>query len=336
MLADRVGQLKIPQVDLKNHIPHNTRDLADIKILHSQFRCEAARDRFNVDGNGLEAEEEVMLIQKTFPAVVQANVQCAMAAWLFILCFVDDLIDRLSPDDGVAVARRLAQSMMPITTSSSRRMIKQDALAVHFNDTFKADKSVSERLDHAVLCFRKHSKIWLPDVVYDRFCTDVGEVFSAMVADIQFKDRKDRDLLEYLTIRTTSIGTSPFFCLLRFSVGYTRYPTPQLVLLESCVSSISALQNDIIGLERDIATHEWMNYAVIYSHYRGDLVEHGTCELGAGIRETVEQYHLFLELAHTYWNNILEEQCEDTVVAASLLDFVAQHFQMARRSKRYI
>jgi len=161
--------LKIPRVDPKNHIPHTTRDLADIKTLHAQFRWEAVRDRSSINGNGLEAEEEVTSIQKSFPAVVQANVQCAMAAWLFILCFVDDLLDRLSPDDGVTVAQQLAHSMMPMTSSPTERMRKQDALAVHFSDTSTADKSVPERLKHAVLCFREHSKIWVPDVVYDRF-----------------------------------------------------------------------------------------------------------------------------------------------------------------------
>ena len=337
MLADRVGQLKIPRVDPKNHIPHTTRDLADVKTLHAQFRWEAVRDRSSINGNGLEAEEEVTSIQKSFPAVVQANVQCAMAAWLFILCFVDDLLDRLSPDDGVTVAQQLAHSMIPMTSSPTERMRKQDALAVHFSDTSTADKSVPERLKHAVLCFREHSKIWVPDVVYDRFCTDVSEVFSAMATDIQFKNRRDRDLFAYINIRTISIGTGPFFCLLRFSMGYTRYPTPQLISLESCVSSLSALLNDIIGLEREIAAKEWMNYAIICSNYRGDLVGQGTLELEPGIRQTVEEYHLLLELAHEYWNNILEENCEEDIhVAASLLDFVAQHFHVERCSKRYM
>jgi hypothetical protein len=47
---------------------------------------------FQLDGLGLQAEDEVTLVQRTISTVSQADVHCAMAAWLFILCFVDMLI----------------------------------------------------------------------------------------------------------------------------------------------------------------------------------------------------------------------------------------------------
>jgi hypothetical protein len=141
-------------------------------------------------------------------------------------------------------------------------------------------------------------KALLTGASYRDLCHGISEVFDAMVEELRFRQFLDRDLFKYLSIRGSTVGLTPFFHLLRVNLGHSRPCSQNLTILELCVHIVVGLQNDLIGVERDIATREWMNYAVVYAGYRGDLDQRdGMKVVESGIHRAVERHNFVMKLA---------------------------------------
>lgn len=256
-----------------------------------------------------------------------------MAAWLYVLCHVDDLVDLLGPGVGVLTVQKLALIMGSLSDDPEER---QEKLIKGSNDGNGVETKAVTWMEYSVSCFRRYAKAWIPDKIFESFCSEVGEVFTSMSDDIRFKSNKDNDLWRYLSIRTTAFGTGPFFSLLRCGIGFEGQPTTRVRLLQMHISTLSALQNDIVGLERDLATGEWMNYAVVYSGCQDPFNGLYMGDFEAGIQKLLEEYHAFLDIALGIWTRIFEDSsAKDQQLAGSLLNFLSHHYDWACQTTRY-
>ena len=301
--------------------------------IYSTFRLEVEPEHPSVP-TSVKAMNELMVIQNTFPSVSSTAILVSMTAWLFVLCFVDDHVDQMEASAG----RTLLNDIMAVLAPGAP--LPDDLIAekgFFMNSMRDEDLRAVRQVRHTMSCFLRNVKALLPATTYEALCHDISDVFVAMVDDLRFKKHMNTDLPEYLRIRDSTIGVSPFFTLLRTSLGYVSEPSIALTLLESHITTAVVLQNDLIGLERDIHSGEWMNYGIIYTAYRGSLEDENTATaIGPGISQTVTEHNTAIEVAMDVLESIVEgNSVHDIQVALSVLVFVSRHFSVAKRSERY-
>jgi hypothetical protein len=181
---------------------------------------------------------------------------------------------------------------------------------------------------------RQHLQALLPLSAYHDLCPDMIAVFEAMYEEISFRQLKDRDLARYLAIRAQTIALFPLFKLVRFSSGSEPMASQQISQLESSVSLAVGLQNDIVGVDKDIAQGDWMNYPMVYAESCNSTDKLAAIEIGA--QKGVENHNFAVKVAIEQWNVIRDNgSSEDREVAAAILILVARHFKWASEAKRY-
>ena len=94
------------------------------------------------------------------------------------------------------------------------------------------------------------------------------------------------------------------------------------------------MQNDILGLDRDIAEGEWMSYPIVYAASKG--LEGHADTISEGATEGVVIHNRAIEIAvHACQDLMVQGQESGLAMAVSLLELVSRHFKWAHESKRY-
>lgn len=121
------------------------------------------------------------------------------------------------------------------------------------------------RVQHLARTLRKHCARYLAKSTCLVFFREVCAVFYAHIDEIYFlSGRIPNDLPTYMTIRSRTISLNPFFEVIKWE-----YLPPEWRLsgtwekLQHEVSSAAGLQNDLIGLERDLDAGEQLNSVVV-------------------------------------------------------------------------
>jgi hypothetical protein len=316
--------------------------LTDALSLHLRFRLDA-EPSYPLQETHKKAKTELKAIQDTLPAVHSPTILASMTAYFFILCHVDDLVEEMSPDAAQAILMEVPGLFQgPRRQSLALGMLGEpDSQPSVFRNRSKScytcDYTFAQQIRHVIDSFRRHVTELLHASTYESLCCDICKVFAAMSEEIHFRRQMDCDMRKYLSIRVLTIGLTPLFNLLRVSMGHSGQPSQNLDLLDQGVHLIVGLQNDIVGVQKDVVTREWMNYAVVYAKYHGDIKSGERLELvEEGMQKAVDSHNVAMELVMEYWEAIVEGgDAKEIQVALSLLVFVAEHFKWATRSKRY-
>jgi len=312
--------------------------------IHTKFRIEVETSS-PLTRTHKKASTELEAIEGTFPNLQDPVIAASMAAWLYFLCLVDDLVEEMNADAGVSIlneiiillkgSRRSSFDLgilgRPVPTAKGKNHTQSKS-------SYSCDTVFEYEIRHVTSCFRLHLMALLPCATYEGFCDDIGNVFEAMAKEIGFRRYQKGDISEYMRIRESTIGLTPFFNLLRVSQKYSSQGSSgSLALLELCVNVVVGLQNDLIGLEKDIATREWMNYAIVDVGYRGDMEQREALQLvKPGVQRAVESHNCTVRLAVKYWEElVVEGNVQDIQIALSMLVFIDRHLQWALTSKRY-
>ncbi|KAK4962480.1 hypothetical protein LTR10_000106 [Elasticomyces elasticus] len=200
-----------------------------------------------------KAEKDVAAIWLAFPDLQSESTVLAMAAWLALLCNVDDEIERLD-----ANTAQLALSDSAAILASSMR-----------NNERRPQRYGGACLNPACDSIRAWTKNFVrqlrglvPQAVYINVVNNVLDVWEALQDEAYLQEEPVSDIESYLEIRTRTVGLRPFFDLLQADLQLEDDELarePSIWQLEQNVTLAVALQNDIVGLKRDLADAEPLN-----------------------------------------------------------------------------
>lgn len=141
---------------------------------------------------------------------------------------------------------------------------------------------------------RSHcSKLLTPQCAH-AFREAVGDVFEAHIDESRFlQGLIPQNISTYMNIRCRTISLNPFFEVIK-----TQYLSPDTLLhpiwhnLQHAVSCAAGLQNDLIGLERDIEKGEELNAVIVLM--RGRFTQHDESDEAAfasNLHTVIEQHN---------------------------------------------
>lgn len=253
------------------------------------------------------------------------------------------MVEGMTSDAGQCVLNDLCASLRSsarqdgVFLSPSRSEVEAKDDGVPATLSQGRDMAYSQRLWHTVSHFREHLQSLLPTDAWSGVCMDVSGVFDALIDEIEFRKLRNTDMSRYLSIRGATMGLEPFFRLLRLSVGNTSSQSSDLAGLGTCLCVVAGLQNDLLGVEKDITSGDGMNYALVHaSDYVGADAGRWNKAIEAGIQQGARCHNSAMILAIEFFEAILEKGSNHDVQAAyAMLLFVARHFQWASKAKRY-
>ena len=140
---------------------------------------------------------------------------------------------------------------------------------------------------------RDHCKNYLSYETSTIFIREVINVCNSHIDGIDFINGKvSNDLPTYMNIRERSISLSPFIEVIKYEYLPREWRSHNCwKVLQKNVTSICGLQNDLIGLERDLEDGEALNAVVVLIKARGQ----GESVLRQCLRKVVKKHNLYSE-----------------------------------------
>lgn len=196
-------------------------------------------------------------------------------------------------------------------------------------------------IHHTVREFSKYSYSLLPTTTYTPFVGDVNEIFDAMLVEMDFRESSPTTVESYMKIRKVTIAISPFFTLLEGSVDLD-FKSDALAELKELLKEACGLQNDLIGLDKDIQTGWPMNVIMVLRELdmkqllvRG-LEEEEAQIMRQSVKEACDMHNEAVGKAVERWEAIRASNMKSEKQLSDLMMvFMNRHFQWAIVSKRY-
>lgn len=134
---------------------------------------------------------------------------------------------------------------------------------------------------------------------------------------------------DYFHVRQASVGIKPFFNLL--SCGMTE--SLDFNELEDMVVHTTVLQNDIVGLERDIKSGDSMNAIILAT--KPQPQGQGECKPEA-MQNLAHRHNAYMQAAMEHYQ-AMEGRLgfDESRTSTSIMLFASRHLRWAMTSKRY-
>ncbi|KAK2616800.1 hypothetical protein QQS21_000177 [Conoideocrella luteorostrata] len=290
--------------------------------VHTEFRGHMLQHERSWEKNVSAARAEVNTINTLFPRQLSDDIRICFAAWLCFACAADDILETISPDEGEAVLYEcigIVQGYSPFGGPS------------HTSDT---------RIQHMAEILHSHCSKHLSRSTCRVFFQEVCAVLQAHVDEKYFlSGRLLTDMPTYMTIRSRTISLNPFFEIIKAECLPEIYRlSPTWQQLQHHVSSTAGLQNDLIGLERDLEEGEQLNAVVVLMAANNSdqppgaqlaaCVALAVAEHNKSIAQVVALVSCVAKLGET-----MPDSVADTLLHISLL--CETHLRWATSAKRY-
>ncbi|OQE17815.1 hypothetical protein PENFLA_c023G05479 [Penicillium flavigenum] len=216
---------------------------------HVDFRLAAAPSWMDMTKEDILAQAigEVETFSLFFPEVRAEHVRVCMAAWLGVICTVDDLLERMTPSEAEAAIE------ISVVALQGKESVEEKSGGI----------SLAGEVYSLMSTFRKHCCRYLSEAAAKGFFYEIDKVFNGFVEEIGFRQGHTiRDLERYMEIRTRTIGVAPFFALIRSELPPSDYPD-DFVAVQKAMNMAVGLQNDLIGLEKDLENGELLNAVLV-------------------------------------------------------------------------
>ncbi|CAG9976188.1 unnamed protein product [Clonostachys byssicola] len=257
MKHDICLQLQVPNVDLHPErseptVLNSTRldtspNVSAVQKAHLELKVamHAAATSFQTCEE--QSRAEVAVIKRFFPGCLADNVRICFAAWLAFVCAMDDKLESLQPSEGETVLYRCIGMLRNSHKFNTKRIVPDTEV---------------ERLTWLLY---DHIRLHLPAGACDVFFRAICEVFKAHIAECHFLDSQNtHDLSKYMSIRRRTIALDPFFEVIKYvhlPESWRRKPIWKKLQEEVC--STAGLQNDLLGLEKDIENGDGLNSVLV-------------------------------------------------------------------------
>ncbi|KAK4149485.1 hypothetical protein C8A00DRAFT_46906 [Chaetomidium leptoderma] len=224
--------------------------LTRVVLAHAAFKAAMRPDLPPDDAFFKTCAAEVNVISLFFPDVKTDTIRIAFAAWLAFACVMDDILESL--DDGVRELA-LGETIEVLKCAPASPPQRVEGTAPTAND---------KRVQVLARVLFDHVTRYLPEKSAQAFFEAVRGVLGAHVEEIHFYQGRHADSFpKYMSIRCRTIALNPFF-----------------ENLQNEVSRVAGLQNDLIGLVRDLEDGEQLNGVMVLMRgcrgYNKDQLDH--------------------------------------------------------------
>lgn len=329
--------------DLRLQLPKTAAQLAEVQDHtysyleyleeHFDFRSLSEPWQWVAQDKLLSASQtDIVFVNITFPNLRNRETILAMSAWFSFLFTVDDVVEEM---DEVTARRALLNSIDLLMED-----FKPHQAGVRHRTSLT--DTPSSRVNHVTRTFCKHLQSLLSEETYRRVTQSICSVLSGMVTETQYraKDSMPPSIEEYMKVRARTIGTIPFMVLLESEVlPVDHIKSSALRALEKEINMIIGLQNDVLGLEKDLREGCTMNFVVVASGFQS--TQPMTIEMQRSVETAVaklvgvhnEKLQLSNRLRKALRNK--EDDLGESDVAESLYLLSASHFYWASAARRY-
>lgn len=273
------------------------------------------------------AQLEMEAITKMFPNKISGRTLLGMAAWLSYNFTMDDIVEGMP-------GHQARQALVEIFGVFYAAIDPGE-------ETIWGD-SATNKLSRASWCLRRRLEACVPELAIPAVFRQIRLVLLAHTEESHLRTIHPQSLDDYLSVRFRTIGVSPWFSML--GVPDTAVPStePEIAManLKDLVSKAVSLQNDIVGLERDLENGESMNFVLIYqkqfqrptASFPATSLEH----YRDGIYTAVDQHNIISRQAEVSYRKLSEVgSSEDKIQAQTLYFLIATHFDWASDASRY-
>lgn len=185
--------------------------------------------------------------------------------------------------------------------------------------------------------FQKHCCQYLSDAAVKDFFREICTVFRGFLQENQVRQGYlKRDLKNYMEIRTRTIGVAPFFSLIKSDLFPPGYCSDNILAMQKVLNVAVGLQNDLVGLEKDIDKKESMNAVLVSMEEPWGKEEAQGTKLADTIAAVCAFHNSSVAEAVRIHQRILQGAEEsEIIVANSQLLLTETHFKWCTTAKRY-
>ncbi|KAL1310985.1 hypothetical protein AAFC00_001205 [Neodothiora populina] len=276
------------------------------------------------------SENDFKFTNITFPALRHRETILAMTAWFSYLCTIDDLVEAMDPGEAQQVLQESIKIMKMPYGPLKNHMSVEDTPA--------------ERIIHITYAFCRHLQTLLSEFTYRRVILAASDVFGGIMAEspIRATGIAPANMDEYMKIRVRTIGIAPLAMLVESeTLPQNHAKSSALRALEKEIYGVVGLQNDVLGLEKDLREGEVMNFVVVDSGINltssDVMTEDGRQKVREGVAHLVIHHNERLQLAKRL-RKAIASRPDDSVEkesAEALYLLSATHFYWASTAKRY-
>ncbi|KAK1831880.1 Iridoid synthase [Podospora conica] len=224
-----------------------SQSLMKVFLSHAAFKTVLQPDASFDDDFYARCSAEVNAINLFFPDIKSDSIRISFTAWLAFICVFDDMLERMPTPAQEATLRgciELLKGCDPVTTSIPDPHVRAMAQAL-----------------------QTHCSRYLSHRSANVFFRAIAVVLEAHRDEIDFLEgRLPNGLSTYMTIRSRTIALLPFFEVIKCE--YLPQPlqdnlNPVWGNLQHAVCCAAGLQNDLIGLARDLDNGERLNAVMV-------------------------------------------------------------------------
>ncbi|KAF9895195.1 hypothetical protein FE257_000097 [Aspergillus nanangensis] len=276
--------------------------------VHARFlRGSQIDPMIDMDKLRRKAVTEIEAIRLCFPDVRSEQIQICMGAWMSTLCAVDDILEEMDPPAAKVVLRQSIEIVLG-----------------------------QKETDHQVYQTPTENQVAF---IMAKFRNHCSHYLAVPVAEDYRQGRGlQNDLHTYLQIRTHTIGIAPLFALVRHLYCPENLRQAVFFDLQRAVSLAAGLQNDLIGLEKDLHNHESMNAVAVALRGMGKdasdqaALREATCSVLRIHNQCSKRIFMMLE----GWNMMGSSGITNEVLCGQVIAaFAESHMKWCSSSERY-
>ena len=193
-----------------------------------------------------QAVKELTTVKQLFPVETDPNTLLALTAFFSYACGFDDLIESLS------------------TTAAQHTLTKARRLfGDHHKNNESNDSCPGLRLSHALY---KHLELQMgTGQRMTKTCDAIDNLLCGMESELLYLNGREWDPETYLRIRQTTISFDPIYAIMDANLDLHGSSEVRASIqgLKDAVSLTAGLQNDILGLPKDVHNASLMNYIIV-------------------------------------------------------------------------
>ncbi|KAK0614751.1 hypothetical protein B0T14DRAFT_313288 [Immersiella caudata] len=244
-------------------------DTSRVLLSHVRFKTRLFPHETHNDGFHKKCAAEVAAIKTFFPYIRDESLYICFTAWLSFACAMDDILETLDPmsreetliECVAVVEQRLSFACAWPWFDNALEMLRR----VKRGRPGESPRAVDSRVPTLTRTLVSHCKAHLPDDSFRAFFKAIVVVFHAHAEEARFiRGAIPGDLSTYMQFRCRTISLNPFFEVIKCKYLPPEWKSaPVWDNLQMQVSRAAGLQNDLIGLERDMEEGEPLNAVIV-------------------------------------------------------------------------
>jgi hypothetical protein len=317
--------LSIPELDIEGRL--DERRQLRLSAAHAELYI--AAESFTREKCRARAVREISAVAGCFPTIDDDAAILAMASSFGVLCIVDDSTEKMGFEDA-------QQALMKSIDVVSRAISTDVPLSTTEYGGQRTDSNGSDpeldRVPRLMIAFVNHVRDLVPASVYNHFLLAISDLWQSMLTELGHRKDGAINEVEYLALRMRTIGLAPLFVLVQHHFNVLQVPEDEKSTLDKMIAHVKmavGLQNDVVGLERDLAQCEAFNFVLLLGR------EHTVDHIRQRRIKAATLHNRAVELSLYCWHELKSESRSMQACGDALLVFVHRHFMWAMTSHRY-